>query len=222
MPKCSFKDCRNVTSKTLKKDGISYFRFPRDSIQCGKWLTVVSSQRGEPNYKINRSSVVCSEHFADKDMYETHTGIKRLHKSACPKKHVNEDEKPKKSFVERVTVKSSSESESLETEAIPRCPKLLIVDDYTQIDNVDVASTASSESASDSAHLRLLKRERTKLKKKVTSKDKEIENILKKNHKIIKKTASLRTALKLLRRRLYFIIRNKVKAAAAGAQNASK
>ncbi|XP_038220998.1 uncharacterized protein LOC119838926 [Zerene cesonia] len=212
MPKCSFKDCRNVTSKTLKKDGISYFRFPRDPIQCGKWLTVVANQRGEPTYKINKSSVVCSEHFADKDMYETHTGIKRLHKSACPRKHVNEDEKPKKSFVERVAIKSSSESESSENEAVPPCPKILIVDDYTQIASVDEASSASSESPGD-PHLHLLKLERIKLRKKMEAKDKEIENIRRRNQKLLKKTTSLKTALKLLKRRLYFIKRNIARAA---------
>ncbi|XP_045499186.1 THAP domain-containing protein 1-like [Colias croceus] len=84
MPKCSLKNCKNITSKILKKDGISYFRFPRDPIKCAEWTTIVGQQRCEENFKPNSSSVVCSEHFLDKDMYVTSQGIKRIRKTAVP------------------------------------------------------------------------------------------------------------------------------------------
>ncbi|CAK1545166.1 unnamed protein product [Leptosia nina] len=83
MPKCSFSPCKNKTSRYKKADGVSYFRFPRNPTQCAKWASIVSHQRNE-SYKPNRSSVVCSEHFASKDLYITDKGIKRILKTAIP------------------------------------------------------------------------------------------------------------------------------------------
>ncbi|CAH2101561.1 unnamed protein product [Euphydryas editha] len=84
MPQCCFKTCKNMTSRKQKKDGISYFRFPRDPIRCGEWTSIVSQQRREEFFKPNNASIVCSEHFFDEDMYVTEKGMKRLLKTAVP------------------------------------------------------------------------------------------------------------------------------------------
>ncbi|CAH0722159.1 unnamed protein product, partial [Brenthis ino] len=96
MPRCSFKNCKNHTSRTLKKDGVSYFRFPRDPVRCAEWISIIARQRREEFFKPNQASVVCSKHFLENDEYETPKGIKRLRKTAVPqieaKNHYIKDE----------------------------------------------------------------------------------------------------------------------------------
>ncbi|CAF4831722.1 unnamed protein product [Pieris macdunnoughi] len=84
MPKCCVRNCKNITSRRLKKDGISYFRFPRNPIRRGEWTSIISQQRREDFFKPNNSSVVCTEHFLEEDVYVTSKGIKRLCKTAVP------------------------------------------------------------------------------------------------------------------------------------------
>ncbi|XP_052746339.1 uncharacterized protein LOC112051008 isoform X18 [Bicyclus anynana] len=84
MPKCSFKKCKNHSSQTLKKDGVSYFRFPRDPRRRKKWTSIMATERSEELFKPNHSSVICSKHFLERDVYVTTKGIKRLNNTALP------------------------------------------------------------------------------------------------------------------------------------------
>ncbi|KAJ8714131.1 hypothetical protein PYW08_004682 [Mythimna loreyi] len=80
MPQCSFKNYKNHTSRTLKKDGITYFRFPRNPVQCAKWITIIARQRSEEFFKPTQGRVVCSKHFLETDKYVTKKGVtKKIH-----------------------------------------------------------------------------------------------------------------------------------------------
>ncbi|XP_052746334.1 uncharacterized protein LOC112051008 isoform X13 [Bicyclus anynana] len=92
MPKCSFKKCKNHSSQTLKKDGVSYFRFPRDPRRRKKWTSIMATERSEELFKPNHSSVICSKHFLERDVYVTTKGIKRLNNTALPQIEKNDQE----------------------------------------------------------------------------------------------------------------------------------
>ncbi|CAK1584905.1 unnamed protein product [Parnassius mnemosyne] len=104
MPQCSFKNCKNHTSRTLKKDGISYFRFPRNPVRCAEWISVIARQRSEEFFMPTQRSVVCSKHFLDSDEYVTTKGMKRLHKTAVPRIEANDHDVEHKSSFDKKAI----------------------------------------------------------------------------------------------------------------------
>lgn len=48
------------------------------------WRKLVARERSEEFYKPNQSSVICSDHFLEGDVYCTPKGYKRLKKTAIP------------------------------------------------------------------------------------------------------------------------------------------
>lgn len=63
---------------------LSYFSFPRDETQRNKWRCIIARDREDEFYKPNASSVICSEHFSDDDMYVTKKGLNKIKKTALP------------------------------------------------------------------------------------------------------------------------------------------
>ncbi|CAG5055161.1 unnamed protein product [Parnassius apollo] len=89
MPKCSVISCPNNSRHVRKKDGVSYFSFPRNPIRCSEWTVIIAKARNELNYKPYKGSVVCSNHFPASDIYTTTKGFSRLNKNAKPILHLN-------------------------------------------------------------------------------------------------------------------------------------
>ncbi|XP_050354934.1 THAP domain-containing protein 1-like [Nymphalis io] len=189
MPKCALRNCKNITSRTLKKDGISYFRFPRDPIRCGEWTSIVSQQRREDYFKPNKSSVICSEHFLDKDMYVTPKGIKRLLKTAVP------------SVVDMTPqdLKIEIPDDGTNTEV---CSKSSMFDLENKQEFKTSTTSLSIGSVLDTPQKVIIKSELHKCCKRLISKEKVIDNLRKKNSRLVKKTISLKNALKVLKKDL--------------------
>lgn len=61
-----------------------HFRFPKNEIEREKWRKIVAAEREEEFFKPNDSSVICSDHFYESDMYFTKTGIRKLNKQILP------------------------------------------------------------------------------------------------------------------------------------------
>lgn len=177
MPKCSLKNCKNITSRRLKKDGISYFRFPRDPIRCGEWTSMVSQQRREDFFKPNNSSVVCSEHFLEEDMYVSSKGIKRIRKTAVPR-------------VADITPQDLKDIENLDDgrDTGKKCKS--------------PTTCLSSGSVLDTPRKLRMKCKLPNCSKRFTIKDKLINNLRKRNSRLVKKIISLKNALKVLKKRL--------------------
>ncbi|XP_004921610.1 uncharacterized protein LOC101741134 [Bombyx mori] len=195
MPKCSMRNCKNTTSKTLKKDGISYFRFPRDPIRCGEWTSIVSQERRQDFFKPNSSNVVCSEHFLDKDMYVSAKGIKRLLKTAVPS--VPDISAQDLEFIE-------IPDDGGDTEVCRTCS-------MSDVENKEVNTSLSTSlilhihttegSTTDTPRKVDITSELHKFRRRLISKDKLINNLRKKNSRLVKKTILLKNALKLLKKR---------------------
>ncbi|XP_050671801.1 uncharacterized protein LOC126970119 [Leptidea sinapis] len=173
MPKCSMRNCKNITSRTLKRDGISYLRFPCNPIQCGQWTSIVSKQRCEDFYKPNKSSVVCSEYFLDKDIYVTAKGRRRLLKTAVP----------------TVVIKLPDGGVNTEESTIS------LFDAENNKKFISPTSSLSIGSILDTPRKVIIKHELQKCRKKLFNKEKVIDNLRKKNSRLVKKAISLKNAL---------------------------
>lgn len=60
------------------------FSFSVHEIMRENWRKLVARERSEEFFKPNKSSVICSEHFLESDLYCTTKGYKRLTKTAVP------------------------------------------------------------------------------------------------------------------------------------------
>ncbi|XP_059044858.1 THAP domain-containing protein 6-like [Achroia grisella] len=86
MPSCVVSTCRNNSMKQQKAGGITYHKFPNDNFIKYKWIQIIRISRKDTAWLPARGSVVCSLHFADKDLYITKAGLRRIVKYGIPKK----------------------------------------------------------------------------------------------------------------------------------------
>ncbi|CAG4917738.1 unnamed protein product [Colias eurytheme] len=84
MPSCVMRYCTNYTSKTCKRQGITYHSFPTNELKCHQWVEIVRKQRKEEFWKPNKSSKICSIHFKDEDKYTSDKGNIYLRNTAVP------------------------------------------------------------------------------------------------------------------------------------------
>ncbi|CAB3238852.1 unnamed protein product [Arctia plantaginis] len=81
MVKCVVQSCKNDTRKHNKqKSNITFHRFPKDPIIMKKWVNALKKSEWEPNIWTR----ICSLHFAERFMYETKSGLRRLVNNAVP------------------------------------------------------------------------------------------------------------------------------------------
>ncbi|CAH2058300.1 unnamed protein product, partial [Iphiclides podalirius] len=86
MPVCAVKLCRNYVRKTYNNTKITYHRFPTDPELADRWRAIIQRTRNEGYWKHHKTSVVCSEHFSDDDLYYTKMGLRRLKNGSVPSK----------------------------------------------------------------------------------------------------------------------------------------
>ncbi|XP_038207295.1 THAP domain-containing protein 1-like [Zerene cesonia] len=191
MPKCALKNCKNITSRTLKRDGISYFRFPRDPIRCAQWTTIISQQRREEYFKPNRSSVVCSEHFLNADMYDTTKGMKRLRKTAVP------------NIIQDMTTQDFEiiEKSDNDSDTDVSCTNAMLDQDDEKKLESPTRSLSKGSILHTPRNIRI-KSELDKCRKRLIIKEKVINNLKKKYTTLLKKTVSLKNQLNVLRKKL--------------------
>ncbi|CAG5032410.1 unnamed protein product [Parnassius apollo] len=61
-------------------------QFPTDFVLANCWRDIIQRTRNEDQWKPHKTSVVCSAHFADDDLYLTKTGLRRLKHGSVPNK----------------------------------------------------------------------------------------------------------------------------------------
>ncbi|XP_031557516.1 uncharacterized protein LOC116294123 [Actinia tenebrosa] len=80
-PQCAAYGCTNAF---YKNPDLNFFSFPSDKSKQNRWCNLIKRRHGHDGFYITRSTVVCSSHFSEKDIYKTLTGIKKLKKDAEP------------------------------------------------------------------------------------------------------------------------------------------
>ncbi|KAL0831979.1 hypothetical protein ABMA28_001479 [Loxostege sticticalis] len=86
MPSCVVKWCKNNTTSQKKCQGITFHRFPTGNEPWkNDWTRIIRNCRGEEDWSASKSSVVCSIHFDENDLYTTSKGRRRLVTYAVPK-----------------------------------------------------------------------------------------------------------------------------------------
>ncbi|KAL0829433.1 hypothetical protein ABMA28_004205 [Loxostege sticticalis] len=79
MPSCVVKWCKNNTTSQKKCQGITFHRFPTGNEPWkDNWTRIIRNCRGQEDWSASKSSVVCSIHFDQNDLYTTSKGRRRL------------------------------------------------------------------------------------------------------------------------------------------------
>ncbi|KAL0902038.1 hypothetical protein ABMA27_000006 [Loxostege sticticalis] len=79
MPSCIVKWCKNNTTSQKKCQGITFHRFPTGNEPWkDDWTRIIRNCRGQEDWSASKSSVVCSIHFDQNDLYTTSKGRRRL------------------------------------------------------------------------------------------------------------------------------------------------
>ncbi|KAL0849633.1 hypothetical protein ABMA28_013891 [Loxostege sticticalis] len=79
MLSCVVKWCKNNTSSQKKCQGITFHRFPTGNEPWNDdWTRIIRNCRGQEDWSASKSSVVCSIHFEQNDLYTTSKGRRRL------------------------------------------------------------------------------------------------------------------------------------------------
>ncbi|KAL0811218.1 hypothetical protein ABMA28_009647 [Loxostege sticticalis] len=79
MPSCVVKWCKNNTTSQKKCQGITFHRFPTGNEPWkDDWIKIIMNCRGQEDWSASKSSVVCSIHFDQNDLYTTSKGRRRL------------------------------------------------------------------------------------------------------------------------------------------------
>ncbi|KAL0868130.1 hypothetical protein ABMA27_008754 [Loxostege sticticalis] len=79
MPSCVVKWCKNNTTSQKKCQGITFHRFPTGNEPWkDDWTRIIRNCRGQEDWSASKSSVVCSIHFDQNDLYTTSKGLRRL------------------------------------------------------------------------------------------------------------------------------------------------
>ncbi|XP_030036217.2 uncharacterized protein LOC115451937 [Manduca sexta] len=197
--KCAFKNCKNGASNAVKNDGVVYFRFPRDPFRCAEWVSVVAQQRCQEIYTPNDSSVVCSEHFAEKDMYDSDKGLK-LHTTAVP---CFTDDTPEIYEIEEA--ESSTESNDLEVPDVGPSTHDKYKKSHKEVQNQSKPSKKNKSRAgsrlkgnkNDSAQNSI-----GRYTKMLSDRNEIIHHLRKRNARLTKQNKNLKEALRESRRRI--------------------
>ncbi|CAH0725428.1 unnamed protein product, partial [Brenthis ino] len=60
-------------------------RLPTNILIRDEWVAAIRPSRNDPQWQPS-SSVVCSDHFDEKDMYDTQRELRRIHRTGYPKR----------------------------------------------------------------------------------------------------------------------------------------
>ncbi|VVC95297.1 unnamed protein product, partial [Leptidea sinapis] len=86
MPSCVVRKCKNNTTVQKKCQGITFHRFPVGNEPWkNDWVQIIRDCRREEDWIPSKSSVVCSVHFDENDLYTTGKGRRRLVTYSVPK-----------------------------------------------------------------------------------------------------------------------------------------
>ncbi|KAL0858545.1 hypothetical protein ABMA27_012400 [Loxostege sticticalis] len=78
--RCCVPSCKNDSKHNSKSEGITFHVFPSEPTLQAAWLQAV----GKEDWKPQKRSAVCSEHFLCDDLYETKNGMRKVRSGAVP------------------------------------------------------------------------------------------------------------------------------------------
>ncbi|KAL0878612.1 hypothetical protein ABMA27_003691 [Loxostege sticticalis] len=79
MPSCVVKWCKNNTTSQKKCQGITFHRFPTGNEPWkDDWTRIIRNCGGQEDWSPSKSSVACSIHFDQNDLYTTSKRRRRL------------------------------------------------------------------------------------------------------------------------------------------------
>ncbi|KAL0892955.1 hypothetical protein ABMA27_014627 [Loxostege sticticalis] len=79
MLSCVVKWCKNNTTSQKKCQGITFHRFPTGNEPWkDDWTRIIRNCKSQEDWSASKSSVVCSIHFDQNDLYTTSKGRRRL------------------------------------------------------------------------------------------------------------------------------------------------
>ncbi|KAL0809038.1 hypothetical protein ABMA28_012679 [Loxostege sticticalis] len=78
--RCCVPSCKNDSKHNSKSEGITFHVFPSEPTLQAAWLQAV----GKEDWKPQKRSAVCSEHFLCDDLYETKNGMRKVRTGAVP------------------------------------------------------------------------------------------------------------------------------------------
>ncbi|CAG4941374.1 unnamed protein product [Colias eurytheme] len=219
MTKCSVKICRNSSIIKHKKDGVSYFSFPRNPIRCSKWAAIIGRSRGEEFYKPRIGSVVCSDHFPESDMYTTTKGFRRLIRSAKPTLLLQDNKASNDIIIKQELIEIEEEtigSAHLVPQADQECfvnsessYQPLHQDVNVEIKRQSLSSSLSIGSILDTPKEVFMKKKIDILEKRIIDKNKKIDALRKQNKRLVMRNISLKTALSAFKKRSRIVESNK-------------
>ncbi|CAH2092898.1 unnamed protein product [Euphydryas editha] len=201
MPQCVFKNCKNNHRNVKITDGISFFRFPSDPFRFAKWVSIVAKERGEEFYTPCKNSTICSIHF-DKLDITGNTQRRRLLKSAIPKLQIHDNTKVQSAILSKLTDDLTNQAQS---------PISVTLLDATATIDVPLADPVPCESSdasiselislSDTPRKDYLQQKLTRCRRVIISKSQKIHNLQKVNKRLLKKNASLKNIIKILKKK---------------------
>ncbi|XP_050671366.1 THAP domain-containing protein 5-like isoform X1 [Leptidea sinapis] len=87
MTYCIVKGCYNAShNKKRKEKKITFHSFPSNPIAAARWIDKIRLNRKQKCWKPTKYSMICSEHFDDKEIYGTKGGYSKLVQNAIPTK----------------------------------------------------------------------------------------------------------------------------------------
>ncbi|XP_048480627.1 THAP domain-containing protein 5-like [Plutella xylostella] len=82
---CAINVCRNYKGRLKTTHKVTFHAIPTDPVIKSKWIDIIRKSRGEDYWKPTKNTVVCSDHFHNKDIYiKNQTGPRRLKKGVVP------------------------------------------------------------------------------------------------------------------------------------------
>ncbi|VVC93489.1 unnamed protein product [Leptidea sinapis] len=169
-----------------------------------KWRQLVARERNEEFYKPNKSSVICSNHFLEADLYITTKGFRRLKKTAVPHLEFADDhglshhrkisQEENESFEQLTPAQYDFELTAATSE--PRSSPIREV--ISPAHKSRVSSQEGLDSGFDTPRTSHLRKELRKCYQKLRFKDKQVMNLKKQNERLIKENLFLKKSMILL------------------------
>ncbi|CAH2084991.1 unnamed protein product [Euphydryas editha] len=202
MPQCVFKNCKNNHRNVKVSDGITFFRFPNDPFRFAEWVSIVAKERGEEFYSPCKNSTICSIHF-DKLDITGNTQRRRLIKSAIPKLQIYDHTKVQSAISSKLTDDLTNQARSPISVTLMDATATLDVPpaDPVPFESPD-ASISELISLDDTPRIDYLKQKLTRYRKVIISKSRKIHNLQKLNKRLLKKNASLKKIIKILKKKI--------------------
>ncbi|KAJ8720456.1 hypothetical protein PYW07_012499 [Mythimna separata] len=200
MPVCAVRLCRNYVGKPYNNTKITFHRFPTDPILANRWRDIILRTRSEDQWTPHKTSVVCSEHFCDDDLYFTKKGLRRIKNGSVPSKCLvlSASETESSNNIKQDPPASNMDLQNKSIEPQPSCSKEPVSDDDERRSVLqDFSDLESIFDSPREAKLRRTLRRKIVLERKYKA---IINSLRKKNIRLRKQNISFKCIIKTLKK----------------------